>query len=331
MTNDVKHGYVLGLDTSNYTTSVAITDESHNIICDERKLLKVKQGERGLRQSDALFQHIKNLPDLIKSATKNIDSGSIAAVSCSVAPRPIEGSYMPVFMASKSFAESISAAMDVPCFEFSHQEGHIEAVRRFTPLNEEKTFLACHFSGGTCEILKSEEKETLGYDVEIVGGSKDISFGQVIDRAGVLMGFEFPCGKMMDEIASKGSISLEKRTEKADKMLSQVKVRDGWINLSGMDTQIKNTVENCVSKDILIKEIFEKISDAVYKMIMQCTEKTGINKVIAAGGVASSVFVKNSVSEKLKLCGIDVFFDKQGLAGDNAAGISLLGGKAIWD
>ena len=113
---------------------------------------------------------------------------------------------------------------------------------------------------------------------------------------------------MMDEIASKGSISLEKRTEKADKMLSQVKVRDGWINLSGMDTQIKNTVENCVSKDILIKEIFEKISDAVYKMIMQCTEKTGINKVIAAGGVASSVFVKNSVSEKLKLCGIDVFF-----------------------
>ena len=117
---------------------------------------------------------------------------------------------MPVFMASKSFAESISAAMDVPCFEFSHQEGHIEAVRRFTPLNEEKTFLACHFSGGTCEILKSEEKETPGYDVEIVGGSKDISFGQVIDRAGVLMGFEFPCGKMMDEIASKGSISLEK-------------------------------------------------------------------------------------------------------------------------
>ena len=104
MTNDVKHGYVLGLHTSNYTTSVAITDESHNIICDERKLLKVKQGERGLRQSDALFQHIKNLPDLIKSATKNIDSGSIAAVSCSVAPRPIEGSYMPVFMASKSFA-----------------------------------------------------------------------------------------------------------------------------------------------------------------------------------------------------------------------------------
>lgn len=330
MTDYMGQEYVLGIDTSNYTTSVAITDIRRNILCDKRRILKVKQGERGLRQSDALFQHIKNLPALIKSALEAVDANRIAAVSCSISPRPAEGSYMPVFMASKSFAESIAVALNVPCFEFSHQEGHIEAVRRFTPLNKEKVFLACHFSGGTCEILKVSEKENSGYNVAIVGGSKDISFGQVIDRAGVLLGFDFPCGERMDETALKSSAEAGTMTEKAGKMLSPVKVRDGWINLSGMDTQIKNIAEGCGNKALLIREIFEKISDTVYKMILQCTEKTGTDKVIAAGGVASSIFVRNFVKDKFKSGETEVFFDKRGLAGDNAAGISLLGGKALW-
>lgn len=325
MTERSKPKYVLGIDTSNYTTSVAVTDDDHNIICDKRRLLKVKQGERGLRQSDALFQHIKNLPELIKAAFEESKEGKFFAVSCSVCPRPVEGSYMPVFMASQSFARSIACALDVPCFEFSHQEGHIEAVKRFADPDKEKRFLACHFSGGTCEILSVSEKDDKGYDIEIVGGSKDISFGQVIDRTGVFMGINFPCGKTMDDMAfdiEEDSISK--------KVLTPVKAENGWINLSGIETQIKNNIKNFENRDILIWEIFEKISDAICKMIKQCMQKTGLNKIILAGGVASSRFLKRSITHDERLYGAELFFDEHGLSTDNAVGISLLGGKKIW-
>ena len=51
---------VLGLDTSNYTTSAAVFDGAGG--CNAGRLLSVRPGELGLRQSDALFQHVKQLP-----------------------------------------------------------------------------------------------------------------------------------------------------------------------------------------------------------------------------------------------------------------------------
>lgn len=314
--------YILGIDTSNYKTSIAVIDSDKNIVCDYRRFLTVKQGERGLRQSDALFQHIKNLPELMENVRNKFD-GKFCAVVYSSKPRPVEGSYMPVFLAGESFARSLAAAMNIDCVPFSHQEGHIEAIKAYSELSNSEKFLACHFSGGTCELLEVNDNKR-GYDIEIIGGSKDISFGQVIDRAGVAMGFGFPAGEELDKLAIDA--------ESSSRNLTPIKVKDMWLNLSGIDTQIKNHLDTNPDVDkAFVREIFEKLSASACKMLVQGVEKTGINDIIMAGGVSSSRFMRQAISKELAKEKINVIFDNSDLSQDNAVGIALLGGNILWD
>ena len=342
--------YVLGIDTSNYRTSVALVSQE-NIICDIRRLLDVKQGERGLRQSEALFQHVKNLPELLEQVNDEFHGG-IHAVAYSSKPRPVEGSYMPCFLAGESMARSIGAMLNVPVMSFSHQEGHMQSIKSYSEMSYIDEFLACHFSGGTCEILHVDTKdvqpdsdiifngyqeincENFFYDIECIGGSKDISFGQVLDRAGVLLGFAFPAGHALDEIAMKTSGSTN--------MLTPIKVENIEFNLSGIDTQIKSKINSMSKgkpvslmedrlKNEIIREIFNKISDCIYKVLLQASEKTGIKDIIMSGGVSSSRYIRRYVSDAMEKHDIIVYFDESDLASDNGVGIALLGGKYIWD
>lgn len=325
-------GYILGIDTSNYKTSVAVVDDRSNIICDFREFLKVKQGERGLRQSDALFQHIKMLPELMKKVRETF-FGELIAVAYSSRPRPVDGSYMPVFLAGEGFARAIAYAANIPSFAFSHQEGHLEAVKTYSSLRESSEFLFCHFSGGTCELLDVNENSRGFYEISQVGGSYDISYGQVIDRAGVMMGYEFPAGEILDKIAIKSSNGTA--------LLTAVKVSGGYLNLSGIDTQIKNTFKEKFQRSInenlyevsigeFIHEIFEKLSDSMVSMLLQCSEKTGKKDIIMAGGVSSSRFIRHRICALMQGSGLNIIFSDNGLAQDNAVGTALLGGKAIW-
>ena len=353
--------YILGIDTSNYKTSLAVLSPDH-IVCDIRKFLDVKQGERGLRQSDALFQHVKNLPDLFEQASEEFSAEGdlrdlreeICGIAFSSKPRPQEGSYMPCFLAGESFARTLAAVLDVPVIGFSHQEGHIQAIKSYTEMASMDEFLACHFSGGTCEVLRIRGRdydpynlirgdrfqwihgEGAFYDVQIIGGSKDISFGQVLDRAGVAMGFSFPAGAKMDEIALK--------TKKSTNMLTPIKVEGGQINLSGIDTQIKNKLSRLSLtksiinvdqqvRDELIREIFVKISDCLTTLLQQAAKRSGLKDIIMSGGVSSSRFIRSYVSDRLEEEDIIVYFDdnENDLATDNAVGTALLGGKLLWD
>jgi len=297
-----------------------VVDENRSIICDIRRFLNVKQGEKGLRQSDALFQHVKNLPALMEEVRDGF-SGAFSAVSYSSKPRPVDGSYMPVFLAGESFGRTLAAALDIPVYGFSHQEGHIEAVKSYSKLDGEDSFMSCHFSGGTSELLKVTRND-IGYDIDIIGGSKDIAFGQVIDRAGVMLGMCFPAGEELD----KRAMSAKEITKK----LTPIKVSDASLNLSGIDTQIKRVLESCDAKalgDDFIKEIFERIADAMFKMVIQGAELTNNNKVLMAGGVCSSLFIKDALTDRFKNTGIEAVFDDTGLSQDNAVGTALLGGK----
>ena len=359
-----REDYILGIDTSNYKTSVCVLNHD-SIICDLRRFLDVEQGERGLRQSDALFQHLKNLPELMEEVEECFD-GQISAVAYSSKPRPVEGSYRPVFLAGEGFARAVGTALRVPVFSFSHQEGHIQAIKSYTEMSEIDEFLACHFSGGTCEVLRvrtvgedpriladsirSDEQdlplkkagyqlipaEGAFYEIQIVGGSKDISFGQVLDRAGVAMGFPFPAGGKLDEIACSSG--------RTSSMLTPIRVIDGEINLSGIDTQIKNKLKNLSLsgsvfnadsqiRDELVREIFLRLSEGITEMLRQASRKTGLKDVIMSGGVSSSRYIREHICDPLEEEDIIVYFDEDEneLATDNAVGTALLGGKFIWD
>lgn len=308
---------VIGIDTSNYTTSLAAVSRDGAIVSDRRKLLTVKPGERGLRQQEAFFQHVNNIPHLYDELLTEIGDSKVDAVACSIRPRPVQGSYMPVFTSGESFAKVIAKTYDCPLYTFSHQEGHVAAVKYGTGLEGAEDFTFFHLSGGTTETVKLP-----GY--EMVGKTLDISFGQLIDRAGVAMGLEFPCGKEMDKMA----LSYEGEQEH---MLPKIKVRDGSVNLSGIESAIQRHVEKCSSiyKECLSEELFSLITQALSEMVFQINEKTGTRRFLFAGGVSSSRYIRERLLEAVP-CSIECFFGEPELCRDNAVGIALLGGNEIW-
>ena len=186
----------VGVDTSCYTTSVACVDEC-GIVSDLRTVLSVKQGERGLRQSDGLFQHIRNLERLVPEMFEKLDVGAVRGVCVSARPRPNEDSYMPVFLAGKACAASMAAALRVPLLAASHQEGHVRAALYGNEFLMGQPFLGMHISGGTTEVFLVDE----AFHITLLSGTEDLHAGQFVDRIGVAMGLRFPCGKQLEALA----------------------------------------------------------------------------------------------------------------------------------
>ena len=330
---------ILGLDTSNYKTSLALIC-GEETIADLRQFLKVREGERGLRQSEALFQHVQNLPVLFEQLRCSFE-GKIDGVAYSTRPRAVSGSYMPCFTAGASQAVAIASSLDVPAVGFSHQEGHLEAAVVSCDARPKGDFLACHFSGGTCEVLKVRQKDSQPcfadsfcrcdgeqsfYDIEITGGTRDISYGQVLDRAGVMLGLPFPCGQALDEMA----LSAADHTN----VLTGIKSKDAFVHLSGFDTQLRNRIPDAkagkLKTDELIREAFIRISDSIMKMLRQSAEQTNNTAIYMSGGVSSSRFLRQHITKQLRQDGIDVFFASAELSSDNAVGTALLGRRYLW-
>ena len=184
------NGVILGVDTSNYRTSLCLINKQGKVVSEQRRLLTVKQGERGLQQSEAVFQHIQRLPDLADEL--EWEGYQLIAVAASTRPRPVEGSYMPVFKVGESWARGIATSHRVPFFQTSHQEMHIaagESSSTSQPTNS--PFLAVHLSGGTSELLSCQRTED-GYQIAKLGGTLDLHAGQLIDRVGVALGLPSP-------------------------------------------------------------------------------------------------------------------------------------------
>ena len=311
----MNESYILGIDTSNYKTSVAIVSGTGEIVCNIQEYLEVKKGERGLRQSDALFQHINKLPELIERAFQILGDRKISAVSVSSRPRSVEGSYMPVFNAGLSAGRILSAALGVPMYTNSHQEGHVEAVKYGSELKDSNDFVSFHFSGGTTEALLVKDDSVM-----LAGGTKDLAMGQVLDRLGVTLGMSFPCGSEMDKITAE--------TERPDKnILTKIKIKDCYFNLSGIETQGQRAAGTVPDED-LIYMTFERLSEAVAGLCKDLNKTYGTTDFLFAGGVSSSMFMRKYLKDNLKqfrLC-----FGDPALSTDNAVGTALLGGKKLW-
>ena len=316
--------YSLGIDTSNYKTSIALTNIDGDIVYDKRILLNVDKGKRGLRQQEALFQHINNLPILFDDMFKCFDAHDVACVSVSDKPRTISGSYMPAFLAGVSQAEVLASSLKCPLYRFSHQDGHVRAASRFTGLNESKHYVSLHFSGGTTEVLLYENGK-----LSIIGGTKDISFGQLLDRIGTELGLIFPCGEELDNIAYE---YLNQSNPSKEINLPKIKSRSGYINLSGIESAVFRYIKGrALDKNEinhLILAVFSNISSAILDMLEDIYDKYKINDFLFAGGVSSSKTLRkmlDGTDAKLNL----VFCEPM-LSSDNAIGISLLGGEKIW-
>jgi N6-L-threonylcarbamoyladenine synthase len=296
----------LGFDTSNYTTSVAVYDGKS--IYQKKKLLTVKSGERGLRQSDAVFQHTVNLPNLIDELDCTIDK--INAVGVSSRPRNIEGSYMPCFLVGKSNAVAVSKFSGVKLYETSHQVGHILAalysVNRLDLVNER--FIAFHVSGGTTEALLVEPHCDELIRANIIAQSTDLKAGQAIDRTGVLLGLDFPCGKALDELSQKS-----KKEFKIKPSLQGLNC-----SLSGVENKAKAMIEFNEPCEDVAKFVLSYICTTIDKMTEGLINKYGDLPIVYAGGVMSNTLIKNEITKKY-----NAYFAEPEFSCDNASGIAI--------
>jgi len=296
----------LGIDTSNYTTSCALAKDG-KILADLRKLLSVKEGGLGLRQSDALFQHWENLPELLKIAFETGEE--IEGIIVSIKPRPQDGSYMPVFNAGKAMADTLSSALHVPVTYRSHQEGHILSASYGNNVDYSKPIVCAHLSGGTLELVN-----LVNGKFSIVGATKDISYGQLIDRVGVMMGLSFPAGKYVDELALECDSNLKSPIKK-------IFVDNTELNISGFETQIKSLIdEKKYSNNEIAYFVMKAISDSFITII----NNTNIKQVLVTGGVASSKFLRRECEA------LGYIFGKPELCSDNSVGLALSEGNLPW-
>ena len=306
---------VLGLDTSNYTTSAAVFDGERGR--NQGRLLEVRPGELGLRQSDALFQHVKHLPEVVEALLGEEGLGTVQAVGASTRPRAVEGSYMPCFLAGASQGQVLSQVLGVPFYAFSHQQGHLAAAAwsagRLDLLD--RPFLAWHLSGGTTELLRVEpEEDGVAVRAEILGGTSDISAGQLIDRTGVLLGLSFPAGKGVEK--------LSRQAQKRE--YYKVKVNGLTFSLSGMENKVRQMVQRGEEP----AEIAWFAQETVCRVVQACTkaameEYPGL-PVLCSGGVASNGRLKELLRQN---CG--ALFAQPQFSTDNAMGTAILTWRAL--
>jgi N6-L-threonylcarbamoyladenine synthase len=308
-----QNNIVIGIDTSAYTTSVAAVNEDGKVLLDIKRLLDVPMGTRGLRQSDARNQHHKNLDEILSQLPEALDIKQVAAIAVSDKPRPVVGSYMPVFMDGVEFGAKLANQLNRPLYFFSHQEGHIEAVKHFSPLMETSNVLCFHLSGGTSELLLVKE-----VSINIIGGSKDLSFGQLIDRVGVALGMVFPAGQQMDQIAY-GNASTTN-------WLTVIPIHELYFNLSGIETQCQRRITQGVEKEQLVSDLFLQISKCLCKVIDEASRQNHIKEILMVGGVSASRTIQYYLLTHLKHC-TPIFGT---FSSDNAVGIALLGGNKLW-
>lgn len=306
--------YVLGIDTSAYTTSIAAIDiSSGKIVSDLRKVLSVPSGQKGLRQQDAVFQHLRNFDELFGNI--NINLNEVDTVSVSSKPRNVINSYMPVFTVGQHYASVIAKSLNCNYKEYSHQENHIGAslIEDYKRIN--KNILAIHISGGTTEFL-AVEKAKSGYSAEIIGGTKDITFGQLIDRIGTFLEFPFPCGYHMENYI--------KNSDKIEHIKHPSIAKNAFINLSGMENYYENLINTCkYNKKSIINSIFEYVSKCIINTVENLKENYTFDTIIITGGVASNSVIRNLVTDNLNH-EFTLIFPSSKNSSDNAVGTAYL-------
>ena len=298
---------VIGFDTSNYTTSIAFFDGTDGLNCS--KLLPVQEGQLGLRQSDAVFHHTQSLPELAGRLFSHISADSVRSVGVSTRPRAVQGSYMPCFTVGYSHAALLANALHVPLIEVSHQQGHVAAslwsANRMDLMDQ--AHLAWHLSGGTTELLYVTPSNG-NVDCKRIGGTTDISAGQLIDRTGQLLAQPFPSGKYIDALSQIAT----------DKDLYRVKCNGSEFSFSGVQNKTQDYYAKCNNSSETAAYALRCICYAIYKATENARKDYPGLPVVFSGGVASNSMLRMHMQP------FDPIFASSEFSTDNAMGVAVI-------
>lgn len=303
----------LGIDTSNYTTSAAVYNSDENKVYQAKRLLPVKEGQLGLRQSDAVFHHTKQLPEMIEKLFSENDLGKPVAVSASARPRNAEGSYMPCFLCGEGFARSYAAVTGTALYTTSHQAGHILAALYSADrlgLVKER-FIAFHVSGGTTDCLLCEPDSADVIKITGICTSLDLKAGQAVDRVGVMLGLRFPCGAELERLAAGADKSFRIKPV----------LKDGNCCLSGLENKCEDMLRSGEKPENIAAYCLGAIAETVIAMTEHAAYRYGEIPLIYAGGVMSDELIRKRIISRFPAAA----FAKPEFSCDNAAGTAIFG------
>ncbi len=315
-------GLILGIDTSNYTTSLCAVDaDQGELRAEVRRLLPVQHGQRGLRQAEALFFHVRRLPELMAELMNQLslskNSHLWAGVGVSVRPRPLSNSYMPSFAAGESFAQTFASALGLPVLRSSHQEGHLAAAEYFLPEIED-LFIGVHLSGGTSDVLVAR-RTVWGYAITPFGEGIDLHAGQFVDRVGVSMGLPFPAGPHLERLAM--------LSENSTKFRLPSHVKGACMSFSGPCTAALRAESNGVPHSVLARAVEDCLVNSLLKAIVFVHAKVPeVNNCIVVGGVSANIHLRDRLRHRLVIQApeLKVLFAPPAYSSDNALGVATL-------
>ncbi|MDF2629051.1 MAG: O-sialoglycoprotein endopeptidase [Symbiobacteriaceae bacterium] len=290
-------------------------DEAGRLLEDRRRPLTVSTGERGHSPAEAVWLHVKGLPEVIEPVLAQYGR-EIAAVAASTRPRPVEGAFLPPFKVSEGYGRAVAAALGVPFYASTHQEMHIAAglwSSDSPPVGEQ--FLAVHLSGGTTELIRVTRRIG-GFDEELLGGTRDLHAGQFVDRVGVALGLPFPAGPHMEKLAAggvPGRVTLPSHV-------------DGrYVSFSGPETAGQRQVGKAEPADLALAVIM-CVAKTLEKWLRAAVAETGIQEILIVGGVASNGILRERLREKLehRAVGARLAFARPQFSTDNAVGTAAI-------
>ena len=323
----------LGIDTSCYTTSLFCMGRQGRAVAEARRILKVKSGGCGLQQSEMLYQHTRNLPELVEAVAEGHDF-TLLGIGVSAKPRPREDSYMPAFLAGLGFARSLAALYHIPLWQISHQENHLEAALWSAQGCKAERFLFLHASGGTTDLLLADKQAAGNYNLKEIGGSLDLHAGQFVDRVGVALGLSFPAGPALERLAE----------EHTDVLEIPVSVHKTNVSFSGpctwvlraaeKETKSSGQVASVEAQDVsvtprhlcdtrlanLAASVQRGLAETFVRMLRNGVAEYNVKDVILAGGVCANRWIRRYMEADLARRGIRVWLPESCYSGDNAAG-----------
>jgi N6-L-threonylcarbamoyladenine synthase len=290
---------------------MALVDGRQGLIWEKRFSLPVQKGGLGLRQSEAVFAHLKSLPGIWAEGAFFLKEASLAGVSASTRPRPQAGSYMPVFKVGEAFGKIIARTLDLAFLPSTHQEGHVMGGLWSAGLPEGR-YLVWHLSGGTTELLEVLEGPPGTLSLKLIGGTEDLNAGQFIDRLGVKMGLPFPAGRELEKIARGGAPGAVKLP---------VAVKGTQISFSGPASAAQRLLEKGCPPEDLARAVETCIADSLFSAVNSLPSPERYDALLLVGGVAANSFIRERLAARLEgwtVKGADPRF-----AGDNAVGLAV--------
>lgn len=303
----------LGIDTSCYTTSLCLVDDAYEVVVDERIILSVAKGGRGLSQSNMVYQHTRNLPVLFERLAGILSRAHIRAIAVTDQPRRRDDSYMPAFLAGLGYARALAAVLGVPLYRLSHQENHLLAVLRSLGHIGTDPFYGIHLSGGTTDLLRAVP-DARGLDITRIGGTSDISAGQFIDRMGVALDLPFPAGIHVDKLA---------QTVNPPVKGAHVFCRDGQVSFSGPESQGQRLVTSGGEDPARLCSWTLSTVWRGLESLLDYAAADGMKHLVAAGGVMSNAYLRRQMSDYCRYHGIRLNLAADGFSADNASGAAF--------